>query len=134
MANCSLEERVRPAPRRSLPPQTINNIRHNDIITQTLPQSENGNYFTTLLTSNSVQEHEVLEVGDFTTLPLLRHVGVPHQLPRGHHRRASATVQLCDRSGRNRRLRSCAHLIHCTSISTVKCTQTATKHNRTANN
>jgi hypothetical protein len=48
---------------------------------------------TTELTCDCIQEHEVLEVGDLTTLPLLGHVGVPHQLPRGHHGGASVNEQ-----------------------------------------
>lgn len=47
------------------------------------------NILSQSLTSNSVQEHEVLEIGDLAALPLLRHVWVAHELARRHHRRAS---------------------------------------------
>ncbi len=33
---------------------------------------------------DGVEEHEVLEVGDFSPLPLLGHVGCPEELPRRH--------------------------------------------------
>jgi len=41
------------------------------------------------LTGDRVQEHEVLEVGDFAPLPLLGHVGGTHQLTGRHHGSAS---------------------------------------------
>ena len=47
----------------------------------------------TQLTGNRVEEHEVLEVGDLAALPFLGHVGVPHQLPRGHHGGTPATTE-----------------------------------------
>lgn len=31
-----------------------------------------------LLTSNGIQEHEILEIRYFSSLPLLRHIGAPH--------------------------------------------------------
>lgn len=43
------------------------------------------------LTSDGVEEHEVLEVGDLSPLPLLRHVGVAHQLASRHHGGPPAT-------------------------------------------
>lgn len=49
----------------------------------------NQNTLSQSLTSNSVQEHEVLEIGDLAALPLLRHVWVAHELARRHHRRPS---------------------------------------------
>lgn len=41
------------------------------------------------LTCDCVEEHEILKVGDFSTLPFLCHVGGSHQLARRHHRSSS---------------------------------------------
>lgn len=48
------------------------------------------NYY--ILTSYSVEEHEVLKIGYLTALPFLRHVRVSHQLPGRHHGRASESL------------------------------------------
>lgn len=46
--------------------------------------------FDLVFTCNGVEEHEVLKVGDLSSLPALRHVGRLEQLTRGGQRNPPA--------------------------------------------